>query len=168
MFLEYKPDTHGAHVDFKIAGLPVAAFKHYFAMSDAELAPRGALRLVADRRPGFPCRVSLRDADPGESVLLVNYEHLAVATPYQSRYAIYIRENANEAHLDVNEVPEMLLARLLSVRAFSDDGMLLDADVIQGRKLGLAIDRMLDAQQVSYLHVHNAKPGCFAARVDRA
>ena len=155
-------------MDFKIAGLPVAAFKSYFAMSDAELAKCAARRLIVDRRPGFPCRVSLRDADPGESVLLVNYEHLAVATPYQSRYAIFVRQNAEEAHLETNEIPEMLLARLLSVRAFSDDGMLLDADVIQGRELTPAIGRMLSRQQAAYLHLHNAKPGCFAARVDRA
>jgi Protein of unknown function (DUF1203) len=155
-------------MDFKIIGLPVATFKSYFAMSDAELKTRGVLRLVADRRPGFPCRVSLRDADPGESVLLLNYEHLAVATPYQSRYAIFVRQNAEEARLEMNEIPEMLLARLLSVRAFGYDAMLLDADVIEGRSLALAIDRMLDPQQVAYLHIHNAKPGCFAARVDRA
>jgi len=154
-------------MDFTIAGLPIAAFKSYFSMSNAELAKCGALRLIADRRPGFPCRVSLRDADPGESVLLVNYEHLAVATPYKSRHAVFVREDAEEAHLEVNEIPKMLLARLLSVRAFSDDGMLLDADVIQGHDLALAIDRMLEVQQVSYLHVHNAKQGCFAARVDR-
>jgi Protein of unknown function (DUF1203) len=154
-------------MDFEITGLPAAAFESYFALSDAELAMRGALRMVADRRPGFPCRVSLRDADPGETVLLLNFEHLSVATPYRSRHAIFVRQNAAEARLEVNEVPEVLLMRLLSVRAFSHDGMLLDADVMQGRELALAIDRMLNMTQVQYLHVHNAKAGCFAARVDR-
>lgn len=155
-------------MDFRIAGLPIAAFKSYFAMSNAELSMRDALRLVVDRRPGFPCRVSLRDADPGEIVLLLNYEHLPVATPYRSKHAIFVRHNAEEASLEVNEIPEMFRARLLSVRAFSNEGMLLDADVVEGYDLVFPIDRMLEMQQVSYLHIHNAKPGCFAARVDRA
>ena len=154
-------------MDFKITGLPAAAFESHFTLSDAELATRGAIRMVADRRPGFPCRVSLRDADPGETVLLLNFEHLCVATPYRSRHAIFVRHNATEARLEVNEVPEVLLTRLLSVRAFSHDGMMLDADVMQGRGLATAIERMLNTPQVDYLHVHNAKPGCFAARVDR-
>jgi len=155
-------------MDFRITGLPAAAFHPFFTLSDAELARRGGMRMVADRRPGFPCRVSLRDADPGETVLLLNFEHLCVATPYRCRYAILVRQNAAEARLEENEVPEMLLTRLLSVRAFSHEGMLLDADVVQGRELAPAIGRMFSMSAVQYLHVHNAKPGCFAARVDRS
>jgi hypothetical protein len=102
------------------------------------------------------------------TLLLLNYEHLAVATPYRSRYAIYVRENAVEARLDVDEIPEVLQMRLLSVRAFDRAGMLIDADVVQGSDLAPAIELIYAAQEVAYLHVHNAKPGCFAARVDRA
>src|SRR3712207_8722867 len=47
-----------------------------FAMSDSELRRRGAVRVEADRAPGFPCRVSLEDARPGETLVLVHYEHL--------------------------------------------------------------------------------------------
>jgi Protein of unknown function (DUF1203) len=152
---------------FQISGLPVAEFQPLFALSDAELAARHIIRRIADERPGFPCRVSLRDADVGERVLLLNYEHLAVASPYRSRHAIYVRENAREAHLEVNQVPEVLTIRLLSVRAFDAEGMLRGADVVQGQKLERAIESMLEGAAVSYLHVHNAKPECFAARVDR-
>jgi hypothetical protein len=148
--------------------LPRADFAPLFALSDAELAARDVVRMVADKRPGFPCRVSLRDAEPGEKVLLLNYEHLAVASPYRSRHAIFVRENAVDARLDVDEIPEVLETRLLSVRAFDRAGMMIDADVLQGSELALAISRMLDKSAVDYLHVHNAKPGCFAARVDRA
>ena len=117
-------------MSFHITGLPVSEFASLFALSDAELATRSAVRVMADRRPGFPCRVSLRDAEPGETLLLLNYEHLTVATPYRSRYAIYVRENAVEARLDVDEIPEVLQMRLLSVRAFDGTGMLIDADVV--------------------------------------
>lgn len=155
-------------MSFQITGLPRATFSALFALTDAELALRNAVRMVADKRPGFPCRVSLRDAEPGEKVLLLNYEHLAVASPYRSRHAIFVRENAVDAQLDVDEIPEVLETRLLSVRAFDRAGMMIDADVMQGSELVPAISRMLDKSAVDYLHVHNAKPGCFAARVDRA
>jgi hypothetical protein len=155
-------------MSFQISGLPVAPFAPLFGLSDEKLTARAAVRKTATDFPGFPCRVSLRDAEPGETLLLLNYEHLAVATPYRSSYAIFVRENASEAHLAVNEVPDVLRRRLLSLRAFDHQGMLLDADVTNGAEVEPVIERMLDRRDVDYLHVHNAKPGCFAARVDRA
>jgi len=155
-------------MSFRISGLAAREFSGLFGLSDAELAARNALRVVADRHPGFPCRVSLVDAQPGERLLLLNYEHLPVTGPYRSRYAIYVRENASEAQLGVNEIPQVLQHRLLSLRAFDAAGMLLDADVAEGAALVPALEQLLAPPQVAYLHVHNARPGCFAARVDRA
>jgi len=155
-------------MSFRISGLPVAAFAPLFGLPEAELTKRAIVRHTADASPGFPCRVSLRDAEPGETLLLLNYEHLAVATPYRSSYAIYVREYADEAHMQVNEIPEVLRRRLLSLRAFDKRGMLVDADVADGRDIEPLIERMLESHEVEYLHVHNAKPGCFAARVDRS
>ena len=155
-------------MSFRISGLPAGEFATFFGMADAELAAHNACRVVADRHPGFPCRVSLVDAQPGERLLLVNYEHLAVASPYRSRYAIYVRESARDAHLGVNEIPPVLRQRLLSLRAFSHAGMLLDADIAEGAELAGALERLLAPPEVEYLHAHNARPGCFAARVDRA
>jgi Protein of unknown function (DUF1203) len=155
-------------MSFRISGLAAREFSALCGLTDAELAARNARRVVADRHPGFPCRVSLVDAQPGENVLLVNYEHLPLTSPYRSRYAIYVRENASDAHLGVNEIPQVLQHRLLSLRAFSRAGMLLDADVVEGTALAAALERLLAPAEVAYLHVHNARPGCFAARVDRA
>lgn len=155
-------------MDFQISGLPVAPFAHLFGLPDAELAKDSIVRRTATKSPGFPCRVSLQDAQLGETLLLLNYEHLDVATPYRSRYAIYVRENAAEAHVGVNEVPDVLRQRLLSLRAFDKQGMLLEADVVDGRDLEPLIEHMLNRTAVEYIHVHNAKPGCFAARIDRA
>jgi Protein of unknown function (DUF1203) len=155
-------------MSFQITGLKFAEFAGLVGRTDAELAAQEARRVVADRHPGFPCRVSLVDAQPGESVLLLNYEHLPVASPYRARHAIYVRENASEAQLEVGEIPQVLRNRLLSLRAFSAAGMLLDADVAEGDALAATIERLLAPDEVAYLHVHNARPGCFAARVDRA
>src|SRR5580700_1548024 len=126
-------------MSFQITGLPAASFAGLFALSDEQLAVRGAVRMVVDRYPGFPCRVSLRDAAPGKTVLLLNYEHLPVASPYRSRHAIFVSQNAAEARLAVNEVPESLQIRLLSLRAFDQAGMMVDADVVEARELAAAV-----------------------------
>jgi len=152
---------------FRITGLPATEFQHWFALSDAELAQRHAVRRTADRKPGFPCRISLTDAEIGDDVLLINHEHLAVASPYRSRHAIYIR--ANEQTFDaVDEVPAMLRTRALSLRGFDDNGMMTAADVVDGSELEAAIAEMFADPATCYLHAHFAKPGCYAARIDRA
>ena len=155
-------------MSFQISSLPVAPYAPFFGLPDADLAKHGILRHTATEFPGFPCRVSLRDAEPGQTLLLLNYEHLEVATPYRSRYAIYVREYAEEARVAVDEVPDVLRRRLLSLRAFDKQGMLLDCDVSEGRDVEPVIERLLGQPEVDYIHVHNAKPGCFAARVARA
>lgn len=155
-------------MSFQISALPLEAFQPLFGLSDAELAGRGAVRRIVDRSPGFPCRVSLEDAAPGEAVLLVNYEHQPARTPYRSSHAIFVREGATQARPAVGEVPEVLRRRLLSVRAFDANGMMIDADVVDGLELETLIERMFASAEVACLHVHNARPGCYAARVNRA
>ena len=153
---------------FQISALPAATFAPLFELSADELAARGGVRRVADKSPGFPCRVSLRDAEPGDTLLLVNYEHQPARSPFRSTHAIYVCRGAVQAHPAPGEVPEMLRRRLLSVRAFDDAGMLLDADVVERTALEAVVARLLGAPQAAYLHVHFARPGCYAARVDRA
>jgi hypothetical protein len=153
---------------FQISALPAAPFAPYFGQSETDLARHNVRRVTATAKPGFPCRVSLRDAELGETLLLLNYEHQNAPTPYRASHAIFVREYAEQAHPAINKVPEVLRHRLLSVRAFDVSGMLIDAEVVAGSALETAMARMLTSPTVSYLHLHNAKPGCYAARVDRA
>jgi hypothetical protein len=111
--------------------------------------------------------VSLRDAESGERLLLLNYEHLPAASPYRASHAIYVRERATEAQLEIDEIPEVLASRLLSLRAYDTQGMMRHADVVPGREVRPLITEMLNDPSVEYIHVHNAKPGCYAARIDR-
>jgi hypothetical protein len=154
-------------MSYVIQGLDPSPFRPLYGLSDEELQAAGAIRMIADARPGFPCRVSLEDAEPGEALLLVNFEHLAIDTPYRSRHAIFVREGEEAAVRYEDEVPEQLARRLLSVRSFDAMGMMTDAEVIDGTQLEPLIGRMFADPAVAYLHVHNAKRGCFAARVDR-
>jgi hypothetical protein len=155
-------------MSFQIHALPASDFEPLFAMSDAELAAHGARRVVADASPGYPCRVSLADAEAGERLILVNYEHQPHDTPYRSRHAIYVREGAAQAFPAPGVVPEALARRLISARAFDAAHDLIAADVVEGRALADAIERLFDDSRAAYLQLHNAKPGCYAARATRA
>lgn len=152
---------------FQISALSADEFGHLFGLDDESLAKNGARRMQVDVKPGYPCRVTLKDADIGESVLLVNYEHLAVDTPYRSTHAVFVREAATTCSPIVNQIPEQLKIRLLSIRAFDADGMMVNADVVHGKDCEPVIRNLLDDERAEYLHIHNAKPGCYAARVDR-
>ena len=150
---------------FRISGLPAEPFQHLFALSDDELKRHGAVRRIAEDN-GYPCRISLTDAAAGDDVILVNYEHQDADTPYRSRHAIYVRAGEQRCEL-VDEVPAQLRKRLLSARAFDERGMMVDADVTDGRDLEKLLDRLFAQEGVAYIHLHYARPGCYAARVDR-
>ena len=123
---------------------------------------------VVTEKPGTPCRVSLADAEVGETVLLVNFKHQRENTPYKASHAVFVRKNAVQATPDVNEVPQVLASRLLSVRGFDGAHFMRTADVVEGTALGDVIETMFGGAEIAYIHVHNAKPGCFAAKVTRA
>jgi hypothetical protein len=151
-------------MSFRIKGLPAEPFADLFALSDQALKARGAVRQVADN--GTPCRVSLTDAEPGQPVVLVNYEHQPADSPYRSRFAIYVREGERTFD-EIDRVPDQLRKRMLSVRAFDKDGM-VDTDLVDGRALEPVIERILADARADYIHLHFARPGCYAARVERA
>ncbi len=153
---------------FRIRGLPAETFAPLFALSDAALAERGAVRRIADaREPGYPCRVSLTDSKPGDELILVNYEHHPVASPYRMRFAIFVRKG-EETFDAVDTVPEQLRKRTLALRAFDSEAMMLGWELVEGGKLEAAVARLFADPKAAYLHVHFAAPGCYAARIERA
>ena len=154
-------------MSFRITGLPAENFTELFGLSDEALVARGAVRRIADGRvPGYPCRVSLTDSQPGDELLLVNYEHHPVDSPYRMRFAIYVRKG-DETYDAVDRVPEQLRLRTLAVRAFDANAMMVGWDLVDGQGLEAAIERLFTDPHAAYLHVHFAAPGCYAARVDR-
>ena len=152
---------------FQISALNIDQFSHLFGQDQEALAEQGIRRIVVDNNPGFPCRVSLQDAEVGEKVLLMNYEHQPMPTPFRSSHAIFVREWASQAKPDRIEVPKMFRHRLLSVRAFDASGMMINADVIDGEHLESLIEHMMADKSTDNLHIHNAKPGCYVALVER-
>jgi hypothetical protein len=158
----------GIVMSFRFTGLPLAHFSPLFALSDEELSARDMRRMIADENPGFPCRVTLADAEPWERVLLLPYEHQPVHSPYRASGPIFVRENARATFDETGGVPVSLICRMLSVRAYAQDGMMVDAEVTQGEALDSLLARFFGAPAVDYVHVHYARRGCYAAHVARA
>lgn len=152
---------------FQITGLAPEPFQALFDLSDARLQERGIDRHIADAAPGFPCRVSLTDAAVGEELLLLSFQHLAEASPYQGIGPIFVRRAATQRAQFVDDIPVTLATRLLSVRAYDKTSRMIDADVTEGAQLHDLIDRLLTNPAIDYLHIHYARRGCYAARVDR-
>jgi hypothetical protein len=155
-------------MDFKITGLPVTSFASLLHLGDDALRVHGVEREVADAPNAYPCRITLEDAAPGEEMLLLSYAHQPAGTPYASAGPIFIRRTAVATRTSLNEVPEQQRRRLLSVRAYDHRDWMVDAEVQEGTQLEALIERFLANPQVSYLHVHNARRGCYACRIDRA
>jgi hypothetical protein len=155
-------------MSYRIKGLAAEPFRPLFLLSDEELEERGARRTIADEKPGFPCRVSLTDAEPGERLILLSYDHLPAHSPYRARGPIFVREAAMQAFDGTDKLPDVFRGRLLSVRAYDADGMMLDADVVEGADAERLIERFLARDDVDMLHVHYARRGCYACRVERA
>jgi hypothetical protein len=155
-------------MNYRVLGLSPDLFTPLFDLTDEELAARGAVRRIADEPNAFPCRVTLEDAEPGEELLLLPYRHHPGPSPYQASGPIYVRRAARKAFRALNEVPAMQLRRLSSVRAYDAAGFLVVADVVTGHDLDRTIRDFLGRDGVEWLHVHNARPGCYAFRVERA
>jgi hypothetical protein len=140
----------------------------FYGLSDENLAQRGIKRYIADSSPGYPDRIELRDAEPGESVLLLNYTHQPADTPYRASHAIFVREGASTAYDDIDTVPNLMRIRVLSLRGFDANHMMVFADLTDGRDMETVIKKCFADPVVAYIHAHYAKHGCYAARIDRA
>jgi hypothetical protein len=152
---------------YRISGLEVERFAPLFGHSDAELADQGIVRVRADSAPGYPCRITLEDAEVGETLLLLNYQDHDVATPYRNAYAIYVRETASDtAHLQ-DTLPGVFANRPIAFRAFDAQGMLRGASLALQGDADARIRELFDRPEIAYLHAHNAAHGCFSARIDR-
>lgn len=152
---------------FRITGLSADSFRHLFGLPDDELARHHARRYVVDAKPGFPDRIAMRDADVGETALLVNHAHLPDPGPYRASHAIFVVEGETRTYDAIDAVPPVLRSRVLSLRAFDADTMMRDADLVDGADVERPIARLFADPAVAFIHVHYAKRGCYACRIDR-
>jgi hypothetical protein len=154
-------------VSFQFVPLAAESFSEIAQLDDAALVRRHAHRLTADAPSSYPCRVSLRYAERGDPLLLLNYAHQTAASPYRASGPIVVRTTQPTARFEPGEVPDMLRAALLSVRGYGPEGWIEFADVTEGRDLEATIARTFKSPGVDYLHLHFARHGCYVCRIDR-
>jgi hypothetical protein len=155
-------------MSFRVTGLSPEPFRALFGLSDEALARHGARRYQADAKPGFPDRIEISDAEPGEALLLVNYVHQPADSPYRASHAIFVRERDVAPTDLVDNIPPAMRTRPLSLRAFDETGMMVDGDLVDGREAETLIERFFADPSVAYIHAHYARRGCYAGRIDRA
>lgn len=152
---------------YRIDGLPHDAFAALLGLDDRRLEERAARRVTADAKPGFPCRVTLEDAEPGESLILFHHVSHDVPTPFRSAYAIYVRESAAGPACYVDETPPVFAGRALGLRGFDSDGMLRGALLALPGEADSKIRALFERPEIETIHAHNAAAGCFAAKIVR-
>lgn len=154
-------------MSYTIEGLAPSRFTRFSIMNDDELAAVNAVRLTADSPTGYPCRVTLEDAAPGDRLILLNHVSHDVPTPFRTAYAIYVREGAARAARYEDEVPAMLDRRTIGLRGFDREGMLRGALLAMPGEADGRIREMLDRPEIDTVHAHNAAHGCFLAAIER-
>jgi len=130
--------------------------------------PEGAKKIKVDQRPGYPCRLSLQDAEVGETVILFTYPHHQVDSPYKSAGPVFVRMNGEAAKLPNNTLPKMLEHRFLSLRVYDEDAMMIGSTTVAGNSLSTTINELFSDANAKYIQVHNAGPGCYNCEIRRA
>ena len=154
-------------MNYIVEGLNASEFSHLFGLTDEELQKHGAKRYTCDARPGFPDRIEMRDAEIGENLLLINHFSMDQDTPYRTSHAIFVREGAEDTYREKGIIPAVMFNRLLSLRAFDENGMMLDAEVAKGEEIEPAVLKLFRNPDVTFIDAHNAAQGCFSGRITR-
>lgn len=153
-------------MSFRVSGLDPDLFTDLHALSDQALADKGVERMRVTEHPGAPCRISLDDAEIGEWVLLLSYDHQPADTPYRQQGPIFVRERSARAN-SVDALPPALARRTLSLRGFDARHMMIEADIAEGASAISTIEQILANPDVAYIHAHYARRGCYAALIER-
>ncbi len=156
------------NTNFQLIGIDPTPFEPLFELSDDELLAHSAQRRFADEQPGFPCRVSLEDAKPGDELLLLPYLHQPADSPYRASGPIFVRRGATRRRLQPGVVPSYVSNRLISFRAYDEAHMIVAASVREGSEAAAEISTLFERSDVAYVHLHNARRGCFSCKAIRA
>jgi hypothetical protein len=155
-------------MSFQLVGLPDQPFSTLFSLNDSALRELNIRRVLATTHPGYPCRVGLIDAAIGDELLLLPFEHQAADSPYKASGPIYVRKASQQEILAPDVVPNYVRLRQISIRAYDADHLMIDASVCEGRDVAQSIRAMFADAHAAYIHLHNAKRGCFSCAVNRA
>jgi len=124
--------------------------------------------VVVDASPGYPCRISLQDAQVGEELYLFSHTPFTTASAYRETGPVFVRKNAVAASLNVNELPDIALARSIVVRAYDGAGTMLAASAAESGEIANTIQDFFRDEAVEFVHLRAAVSGCFLCEARRA
>lgn len=116
---------------------------------------------------GYPCRVTLEDAEIEKKVFLIPYDFHRTNSPYQSKGPVFVRKGLKSRKFKNNEVPVMLNHRLLSFRGYDKSGFMKEAITDKGIHTKEVIEKIFLNTEIEYIHIHNSSPGCYNYEIRR-
>jgi hypothetical protein len=152
---------------FRLTGIEQSQYAPLFGLETEALAALGVERHLVSTLHASPCRITLDDAAPGETVLLLNHPHQTANSPYAQSGPIFLREAAEVRFDRIDEIAPALARRVISLRGFDDAGAMVEGELTDGADLAALIERFWANPRVAYAHAHYARRGCFAALVSR-
>ncbi len=142
--------------------------KEQLEQGTTELLGNPVTTVIADAKPGYPCRLSLEDAEPGEALYLFSHTPFSCANAYRETGPVFIRKNAKPAKLPINELPDVAYARSIIFRAYDSEGTILSASPAEAGDLSGTLGRLLDDKHVDFVHLRAVVSGCFLCKARRA
>ncbi|HEX4701984.1 MAG TPA: DUF1203 domain-containing protein [Pseudonocardiaceae bacterium] len=115
-----------------------------------------------DIEGGSPLRCCLRDANPGERMLLIAHTPPGVTGPYAERGPVFVHAEPCDGYADTDSYPAGLTHRRQIVRGYDHNGNMATATVVED---GLAAERELvelfARPDIRVAHVRNVAAGCY-------
>lgn len=117
----------------------------------------------------YPCRHCLREASGERGMLLLSHRAPQPGSMYGHPTAIFLCAHNCARFDEPDTVPEIILNRHVSLRAFKSDGMMLYSanELIEGEGHEAAIRRILERKDVAFINAHTAKAGCMLCHIVR-
>ncbi|MEX0696553.1 MAG: DUF1203 domain-containing protein [Dongiaceae bacterium] len=120
---------------------------------------------------GVPCRHCQQDVAAGETYLILAYRPFPKPQPYAEIGPIFLHADPCARYPETDRTPVMFLKResyLLKGYAGDDRIVYGTGEIVGSADIAAAASRILDRDDVAYVHVRSALNNCFACRIDRA
>jgi hypothetical protein len=128
-------------------------------------APDHAM-VTADSPEGYPCRLCLRWAQPGERLILFPFASIAPGRPYSESGPIFVHAERCERYRLTNEFPAEF-RRGRAIRAYDSEQNMIAGEVVNGNEPEAVIEKLLQNQETAFLQVRSASRGCYTMGIER-
>jgi hypothetical protein len=123
------------------------------------------VRLTAEG--GEPLRCCLRNARPGERLILLGYEPPIGSSPYREIGPVFACAERCEGPEHVDRYPTQWRGKRQVLRSYDRRGWIHDALIHDGNDPEAVITRLLSSTAAVQLHSRNVAYGCFMFAVTR-